>query len=77
MAITPPWDPDPVYSSCTPHPTPIGGHQVYKHSLLCFGGYNGVTVLNDFYEYRFEPLVVLPPTLKTDLHSLINNPLLR
>ena len=47
--------------------------QVYRHSLFCFGGYNGFTVLNDFYEYRFEPLVVPPPTLKSDLMSLVNN----
>ncbi len=50
---------------------------MYRHSLFCFGGYNGFTVLNDFYEYRFEPLVVPPPTLKSDLLSLVNNPTLR
>jgi hypothetical protein len=50
---------------------------VYKHSLYCFGGYNGVTVLNDFYEYRFEPVVVKPSSLKQDLLSLINNRELR
>jgi hypothetical protein len=28
-----------------------------------FTGYNGANVLNDFYEFRFEPVVIPPPTL--------------
>jgi hypothetical protein len=55
----------------------FAGDQVYRHSLYCFGGYNGHSVLNDFYEYRFEPVVVLPSTLKSDLLSLVNNKTLR
>jgi len=29
--------------------------QVYKNCLYIFGGYNGLTVLNDFYKFRLEP----------------------
>lgn len=47
--------------------------QVYGHSLYLFGGYNGHVVLNDFYEYRFEPVSIPPSTLLDDLRMLINN----
>uniref|UniRef100_A0A7S2UT53 BTB domain-containing protein n=1 Tax=Fibrocapsa japonica TaxID=94617 RepID=A0A7S2UT53_9STRA len=47
--------------------------QVHENSLYVFGGYNGQVVLNDFYEYRFEPLNIPGPTLINDLRSLINN----
>ncbi len=38
--------------------------QVHGNSLFIFGGYNGQVVLNDFYEWRFQPLLVPPPTLQ-------------
>lgn len=47
--------------------------QVYDNSLYLFGGYNGQVVLNDFYEYRFAPISIPPPTLLSDLRFLINN----
>ena len=47
--------------------------EVHGHSLFLFGGYNGHVVLNDFYEYRFEPVSIPPPTLLSDLRMLINN----
>ena len=47
--------------------------EVHNHSLYLFGGYNGHKVLNDFYEYRFEPVSIPPPTLLSDLRMLINN----
>lgn len=46
---------------------------MHGHSLYLFGGYNGHVVLNDFYEYRFEPVSIPPPTLLSDLRMLINN----
>lgn len=36
-------------------------------------GYNGANVLNDFYEFRFEPVLIPPPTLVDDMKRLINN----
>lgn len=30
-------------------------------------------VLNDFYEWRFQPLLVPPPTLQEDMRRLVNN----
>mmetsp|Transcript_19998 Transcript_19998/g.30891 ORF Transcript_19998/g.30891 Transcript_19998/m.30891 type:complete len:294 (+) Transcript_19998:1-882(+) len=47
--------------------------QVYKNSLYIFGGYNGVTVLNDFYKFRLKPVSVPPPALVSDLKRLINH----
>ena len=47
--------------------------QVYKNSLYIFGGYNGQVVLNDFYEFRFEPVVIPPPSLIEDMRALVNN----
>jgi hypothetical protein len=46
---------------------------VYKNSLFVFGGYNGQVVLNTFYEFRFEPVLVPPPSLLCDLRALVNN----
>eukprot|EP00591_Stephanopyxis_turris_P014526 CAMPEP_0195540988 /NCGR_PEP_ID=MMETSP0794_2-20130614/50854_1 /TAXON_ID=515487 /ORGANISM="Stephanopyxis turris, Strain CCMP 815" /LENGTH=593 /DNA_ID=CAMNT_0040675071 /DNA_START=14 /DNA_END=1792 /DNA_ORIENTATION=+ len=46
--------------------------QVYENSLYIFGGYNGVTVLNDFYKFRLKPVSIPPPLLCEDLHRLIN-----
>ena len=48
--------------------------QVYENSLFIFGGYNGNTVLNDFYKFRLKPVSVPPPALVADLTRLINNP---
>jgi hypothetical protein len=31
-------------------------------------------VLNDFFEFRFQPLAIPPPSLLHDLKSLVNNP---
>jgi len=31
-------------------------------------------VLNDFFEYRFQPLALPPPSLVEDLKTLVNNP---
>lgn len=48
--------------------------QVYENSLYIFGGYNGVTVLNDFYKFRLKPVSVPPPALVTDMYRLMNQP---
>ena len=37
-------------------------------------GYNGQVVLNDFFEYRFQPLSIPAPSLMRDLQGLVNNP---
>lgn len=42
--------------------------------LYIFGGYNGSTVLNDFYKFRLKPISVPPPALVNDFRKLINNP---
>jgi N-acetylneuraminic acid mutarotase len=48
--------------------------QVYKNFLYVFGGYNGDTVLNDFYKFRLQSTSILLPTLFNDMRRLINNP---
>jgi len=48
--------------------------QVLNDSMYVFGGYNGSSVLNDFYELRFEPVSIPPSNLVYDLRKLINNP---
>lgn len=65
---------DDVWNRSSPMPSGRSSliAQVYKHSLYCFGGYNGSTVLNDFYEYRFEPVMIPQSTLKSDLRTLLN-----
>mmetsp|Transcript_4774 Transcript_4774/g.10128 ORF Transcript_4774/g.10128 Transcript_4774/m.10128 type:complete len:613 (+) Transcript_4774:1-1839(+) len=45
--------------------------QVYQNSLYIFGGYNGVTVLNDFYRFRLKPVSIPPPALVNDLRRLM------
>merc|ERR1712151_537689 len=50
--------------------------EVYNNSLYVFGGYNGSTVLNDFYEFRFQPVSIPPSHLVEDLRSIVNNPTL-
>jgi len=63
---------------CTSGDAPSGRSsliaQVYENCLYVFGGYNGVTVLNDFYKFRLKPVSVPPPALVSDLYRLINHP---
>lgn len=47
--------------------------QVYNSHFYVFGGYNGDTVLNDFYRYRLQSTSILLPSLLCDLRKLINN----
>lgn len=47
--------------------------QVHENCLYIFGGYNGVTVLNDFYKFRLKPVSIPPSALVSDLSKLINN----
>jgi hypothetical protein len=42
--------------------------------MFIFGGYNGSLVLNDFYEFQFEPVAIPRSTLLDDLRVMINNP---
>lgn len=63
---------------CTDGDAPSGRSslvaQVYENFLYVFGGYNGVTVLNDFYKFRLKPVSVPPSGLVQDMGRLINNP---
>ena len=45
--------------------------QVYENSLFIFGGYNGSTVLNDFYKFRLKPVSIPPSALVNDLRRLM------
>jgi len=45
--------------------------QVYENSLYIFGGYNGSTVLNDFYKFRLKPVSIPPSALVNDLQRLM------
>ena len=45
--------------------------QVYENSLYIFGGYNGSTVLNDFYKFRLKPVNIPPSALVNDLRRLM------
>lgn len=45
--------------------------QVYENCLYVFGGYNGVTVLNDFYKFRLKPVSIPPSALVSDLRRLM------
>lgn len=47
--------------------------QVHENCLYIFGGYNGVTVLNDFYKFRLKPVCIPPSALVKDLSKMINN----
>jgi hypothetical protein len=47
--------------------------QVYENNLFIFGGYNGSTVLNDFYKFKLRPIGVPPPALVNDFRRLIND----
>eukprot|EP00541_Cyclophora_tenuis_P019012 CAMPEP_0116550798 /NCGR_PEP_ID=MMETSP0397-20121206/5620_1 /TAXON_ID=216820 /ORGANISM="Cyclophora tenuis, Strain ECT3854" /LENGTH=286 /DNA_ID=CAMNT_0004075655 /DNA_START=330 /DNA_END=1187 /DNA_ORIENTATION=+ len=61
---------------CTTGDAPSGRSslvaQVYENCLFIFGGYNGVTVLNDFYKFRLKPVSIPPAVLVNDLRKLIN-----
>lgn len=63
---------------CTDGDAPSGRSslvaQVYENCLFVFGGYNGITVLNDFYKFRLKPVSVPPSGLVQDMGHLINNP---
>jgi len=48
--------------------------QVFDNFMYCFGGYNGNSVLNDFYRFRLKPVGLPPPSLVSDFGRLINNP---
>lgn len=45
-----------------------------QNSLYVFGGYNGQTVLNDFYKFRLKPVKVSPPSLVKDMSRLLQTP---
>ena len=66
-----------VEVDCTNGDAPSGRSslvaQVHENSLYVFGGYNGVTVLNDFYQFRFKPVSIPPSALVRDLSKMINN----
>lgn len=47
--------------------------QVHENCLYIFGGYNGVTVLNDFFKFRLKPVCIPPSALVNDLSKLINH----
>lgn len=47
--------------------------QVYENYLYIFGGYNGLTVLNDFYKFRLSPIRIPPTSLVQDLTLLLNS----
>lgn len=49
--------------------------QVHENMLFVFGGYNGDTVLNDFYKFRLNPVCIPPSALLNDLSKLIDNPM--
>ena len=42
--------------------------------MFVFGGYNGQTVLNDFYKFRLKPVSVPPTSLVRDMSRLLQQP---
>jgi leucine-zipper-like transcriptional regulator 1 len=62
---------------CTSGDAPSGRSslvaQVHMNCIYVFGGYNGSTVLNDFFRFRLKPIGVPPPALVSDFQRLINN----
>jgi leucine-zipper-like transcriptional regulator 1 len=48
--------------------------QIYENSMYVFGGYNGSTVLNDFFRFSLMPIVVPPTRILDDFRRLIDNP---
>ncbi len=47
--------------------------QVYENNLYVFGGYNGETVLNDFFKFRLNALNIPASEYKTDMLGLLDN----
>ena len=47
--------------------------QVYDNNLYIFGGYNGETVLNDFYKFRLKAVSIPSSNYTNDMLKLINN----
>ncbi len=47
--------------------------QVYENNMYIFGGYNGSTVLNDFYKFRLKPIGIPPTGLVNDFLRLLND----
>lgn len=47
--------------------------QVYENHLYIFGGYNGQSVLNDFYKFRLTPIGIPAPSLVNDFHRLLDD----
>lgn len=50
------------------------GRTNQSFSLSTVGGYNGNTVLNDFYQFKLKPIGIPPTALVSDFRKLINNP---
>lgn len=48
--------------------------QAYENCLYVFGGYNGNSVLNDFYRFRLKPILLPPPSLVRDMNRMVANP---
>ena len=48
--------------------------QVHDNHLFIFGGYNGETVLNDFYKFRLKAVSIPSSNYRNDMLRLINNP---
>ena len=61
-------------SGCPPKGRSSLVAQIYDNSLYVGFGYDGDTVLNDFYKFRLRAISVPPPSLINDLSRLINNP---
>jgi BTB/POZ domain len=62
---------------CTAGDAPSGRSslvaQAHCGSLWIFGGYNGSTVLNDFYKFRLSAICVPPTRLVSDFRRLLRN----
>jgi BTB/POZ domain len=62
---------------CTAGDAPSGRSslvaQAHEGSLWIFGGYNGSTVLNDFYKFRLSAICVPPTRLVSDFRRLLRN----
>jgi BTB/POZ domain/Galactose oxidase, central domain len=62
---------------CTAGDAPSGRSslvaQAHEGSLWIFGGYNGNTVLNDFYKFRLSAICVPPTRLVSDFRRLLHN----
>jgi BTB/POZ domain len=62
---------------CTAGDAPSGRSsmvaQAHEGSLWIFGGYNGSTVLNDFYKFRLSSICIPPTRLVSDFRRLLRN----